>query len=931
MTVNAHPVEQAIKKYGSDHNRVFVFPSDIASSLWQEAALDILGTTTVPNYRFIAWDRFKEAAIQANVPDRRPVSTEIRSLYTLDLAERNKTDTIFTHLIPGDWKESGSIFSQWLISILPQLAFWDSRTTKDRTAQEDGEDADLHRLFVDYSAFLDRHMLFEPAWQRPPLRDTGKTYSIFFMEAIEDFAEYADILRSSPFIELLPIPPAKDQAIHVFPTVRDEIRGLALSIETLLDDGIPATDIAVSIPDPDTIEPYITREFALRSIPYEYRSGQPLGSHPAGRLFSLAGSCTASSWAFAQVKALLLNRLIPWKEEALAEDLIDFGIRNHCVISWQEGDKQLDVWEEAFKSPASGRASDWRVHSWYRSLRKSLDAMTEASTFRDIRTRYFAFRDEFLDMSRLSTQADAVIARCIEELTALSALETVYPDLVPQRPWSFFIATLERKKYVPQRGDAGVSVFPWRVAAGTPFPHHFIINAGQHTASVTYRDLPFLRQDKRMKLGAGDTEASSDFFRLYTLGPRTDRSSRTVCFSTSIKTMTGYNTPHSWFVTEIPASSDSTIPGGKAVRDPFTDEREFFRGGKPFHRLYPVQSGGFSAWRARSASPGWDWLTDTPGDALQAGDIIRNLLQTRKMKEGRLRISQSDLKDFTYCPAYWFLSRLLRIEEERGDAELMNERHLGILYHEILASVYVRIRETDGAFMSANLEMYVRFAEEEALKAALSHAEFRGPLAAPLISMLAGRMAGGIAKILELDARYLDGFIPEILEGDLSVTGDRWILAGKIDRISVRQSDGMRILIDYKTAGTAKNDDYLIDEEQSDISDFQIPMYIYLAENSPDSPALHKKIEHAAFVSIRDAKFTTIVTDGTLLPASKTRVKPVERPAFESAMESFLRAAEEFAHSTRKVDFRRPEDMDLSICAACAFNRICRSTYKVAP
>lgn len=929
--MNAHPVEQAIKKYGSDHNRVFVFPSDIASSLWQEAALDILGTGTVPNYRFIAWDRFKEAAIQANVPDRRPVSTEIRSLYALDLAERNKADNIFTHLIPGDWKESGSVFSQWIVSILPQLAFWDSRTKGKGATREDGEDADLRRLFIDYSAFLDRHRLFEPAWQRPPLRDTGKTYSIFFMEAIEDFAEYADILRSSPFIELVPIPPAEDQAIHVFPTVRDEIRGLALSIEHLLDDGIPATDIAVSIPDPDTIEPYITREFALRSIPFEYRAGQPLGSHPAGRFFSLAGGCTASSWAFARVKALLLNRLIPWKEETLAEDLIDFGIRNHCVISWKEGDRQLDVWEEAFKAPASGRASDWRVRSWYRSLRKSLDAMTEACSFRDIRARYFAFRDEFLDMSRLSAQADAVIARCIEELTALSALETAYPDLVPQRPWSFFIATLERKKYVPQRGDAGVSIFPWRVAAGTPFPHHFIVNAGQHAASVTYRDLSFLRQDKRMSLGAGDTEVSDDFFRLYTLGPRTDRKSRAVCFSTSIKTMTGYNTPHSWFVTEIPASSDSTIPGGKAARDPFSGEREFFRGGQPFRSLYPVQSDSFSVWRERSAHTGWDWLTDAPGDAQRAAHTIRDLLQTRKMKEGRLRISQSDLKDFIYCPAYWFLSRLLRIEEERGDAELMNERHLGILYHEILASVYARIRETDGAFKSVNLDAYRRFAEEEALKAAMSHAEFRGPLAAPLITMLAGRMAGGVEKILELDAHCLDGFLPEILEGNFSVTGDRWILSGQIDRISVRQSDGVRILIDYKTAGTAKNDDYLIDEEQTDISDFQIPMYIHLAEHSADSPALNKRIEHAAFVSIRDAKFTTIVTDGTLLPASRTRVKPVERTAFESAMDSFSRAVEEFARSTGTLDFRRPEDMDLSVCAACAFNRICRSTYKVAP
>jgi hypothetical protein len=43
-----NPVEDAIRKEGTDPSVVFVFPSDIAASLWLEAALGILGGEPCP-------------------------------------------------------------------------------------------------------------------------------------------------------------------------------------------------------------------------------------------------------------------------------------------------------------------------------------------------------------------------------------------------------------------------------------------------------------------------------------------------------------------------------------------------------------------------------------------------------------------------------------------------------------------------------------------------------------------------------------------------------------------------------------------------------------------------------------------------------------------------------------------------------------------
>lgn len=929
--MNENVISRKIRQCGADGSVVFVFPSDVAARLWLEESLDLTGAGTMPSQRFVAWDRFKEEAVQATVAGKSPVSSVIRKMYALDLAKRNAAEPLFDALIPLGHASEGAIFAPWIARVLPQLEIWERKSTKGRVrADDDAESNDLAKLKNDYAQFLEAHKLFEPSWQRPPLRDTGKRYVIFFPEAIEDYSEYAALLGPANFVETVPIGAGEMNAAGADDTLslfddsaelfsyensRHEITALALEIEKLLRGGTAPERIAVSVPDLETVEPYLVRELSLRGIPFEYRAGFPLGNLPAGRLFSLIADCISTGFSFASMKAILLDRAIPWKNREMTSGLVSFGIRNHCVSSWSENGKTVDVWEEAFRTPNDGEAADWRLAEFWKALSRSMRQMTAAENFTGIRKQYFAFREKFLDMEALAAEDDAVLARCVEELNALAALEGRYGPYIPPKAFNFFTAALSDKKYVAQRAHGGVSVFPYRVAAGTPFDHHFVIDASQDSATVVYSQLAFLRQDRRRALNLLDTDASEAFFSIYReCGAR---------FSFAERSFGGYRTPHGFF---------RSIAQAKIDGDPYAMERDWFATGGAFagrafpDRVYPAQKDGEAAWTAPRNAENFSYLRDAFGESL---DALNLRIAKRQMDADNVRVSQTDLALFSGCRSRWFLSRLLAIQSETADAELLNERNLGILYHDVLKRLYENIRTADGAFNARHLENYKETARALVESAAAEHAEFKGPIAEPLIESLVNRITDGIAGILERDAATLDGFIPDFLENDIAFSNDGIRYYGKIDRISRQPSDNQTVLIDYKSGRVPSPNVYKTDAN-GEISDFQIPMYVHLAESSPESPYKGKQIEFAWFAGIQDGDWRPIINDNEEIKHGAKRGM-LTRKEFEPAMESFRKATTCFKAAVLARDFIRPGNLPASECFSCDYRKICRFTYAVRP
>lgn len=944
----SNPIESIILQHGANDKVIFVFPSDIAASLWLEKALDITKRNTLPSDRFIAWDRFKEQAMQASAQNLQAVSKIIRKLYAQNIAEKNAqaTSPFFTDLIQKEYAAESLNFAPWIARILPQLSLLKNKIDKAHNAalphkhnlvgSNNAMCKDLLFLSDDYEKFLLDHDLFEPSWQRPLLKDEGLQFFILFPEAIEDYAEYASILAQAQFITNISTPvfiaEPKDRP-KLFQTSREELRACALQIEALISKGVPLEHIAISVPKLETFGPYLTKELFLRGIPFEYRAGIELGKHSAGRLFALIESCVNSNFAFSDAKALLLNQLIPWKGPE-GEQLIEFGIRNHCVTSWTDKGKFVDVWDEAFKTPTKGEKGDDHLKEWFKLLKKDLQAMVRADSFSNARIAYILFREHFLDMAQLDERDDAVIARCIEELKNLCSLEKEFSFIMPKKPWSFFVKHLNETSYVPQRTQSGISIFPYRVAAGIPFPFHFVLNASMEDASVSYRELSFLREDLRDEFRAFDTDASSTFFSLYHCSPLTsgyaDFSANVgVSFSVSAQTFLGYSTMHSFFMQNSNGveSQDTLEDSVSFSEDPYLAERDWLLGKREFpQRLYPLQKKSFFAYQSYENGP----ITSYLYQPLLSSTPLLQFALLKKHYENKLpKISATSLNNFSFCNSYWFLNSVLTITEDESDASLPNERNLGNVYHSVLHKVYERIKKTDQSFKSANLETYIQWAKEFSEQSTAAESEFSGPLAAPLLESLSKRVAEGVSEMLKLDASLLDGFIPEILEQWFSFEYNNKYFVGKIDRISRRATDNELVLIDYKS-GRVPTKSLYTPNELGLLGDYQMPMYLFIVEQDPKTTYKHDDIQHAWYGNIKTSKYNRILSDPNEIPVG-SREKVLTREEFKPCEEAFNKMCSIFVQALSDYNFTRPPHLSYSSCATCSYNKICRILYSVRP
>jgi hypothetical protein len=807
----------------SDQKACFVFPSETAASLWARKALELTGTRSLARERFLAWDRFKEAAVRAEKKDYDPVSLVIRKLFVEKLIAENaeliqkaapQSGLPFRSLIPPRHAAGGHIFASSIAALLPSLKLLEDRQRLYRRAKGDDEDDDFAALKKAYEAFLERHRLFEPAWEKPPLKDRQHEYYLFFPEAMEDFAEYEALLSAEPNIHIIGLERnPKPETLEYYHSARAELRSMVLSIlEFHEKEHIPYEDMAISVPGLEDMEHYLIRELELYNIPFHRRSGRALSAYGAGRLFPLLQNCAGENFSFSSLKALLFNGQIPWKQPEINRELIEFGIRNNCVSAFTDRGRTVDVWTEAFK----GNRYASSLGTYYEKLKKDIKAICGAKTFTALRRHYFAFRGTgetpgetlgrkagqeagnyagagFLSFDPLFCPAEtyAVLARCIEELSALIELEENYSAYMPASPYRFFLSVLDEKQYVLKQSGGGVNIFPYRVAAASPFRCHFVLNVSQSKGTVLYRPLRFLRQDKRKLLGLGDSDASAVFFSLYRSGLENSH----LRFSAAEETFSGWTIAHSFF-----AGSAVTPP--PLPFDPFAAERDWWAKkdtGFP-ERLFPVQKKSFELWReALDGEPPdkFNMLKAPFSAGTQSGLMTKRVNETQTDGD-ELKVSATDLNKFYACKTKFALEKFFRLEPFSLEAILLDDTSRGILYHEILRRLFSRIRDEDGAFLPDRLDLYRQWALEFAGETAKSRPEFRGPLAAPILASQAGAMAKAVAKLLAAEVLRFPFYKIKILEEFFECKTNSAALRGKLDRVSVAPEGGA-FIIDYKT------------------------------------------------------------------------------------------------------------------------------------
>ncbi|MDR1987104.1 MAG: PD-(D/E)XK nuclease family protein [Treponema sp.] len=977
-------IEMILSENSAHSQRLFVFPSEIASSRWVDRVLQDSSCGTRAMDQFITWDTFKQEALRSQQQDKEPVPPVLRKIFVTRLIAENAAQVTrgeapwFSSLIPQEYASIAGRLASWFTAMLPELGAWfakktgtplgQHRGTKPRSEPWDSIDDDLYTLTIQYRQFLNDHRCFEPAWETPPFDTQGNQCFIFFPEILSDFKRYQELLENTGQITLVRIPdsvPERQEPKTFFYTnSRNEITEAALFIRALVEtEGVPWESIAVSVPDMEHYEPYLLREFTNRNIPVVSGMGKPVASYPGGQLFPAIEACVSRGFSFDALANLLLNSHLPWKDPETIAQLMDFGIKNNCICSWEEEEEGeegpktiIDAWEDAFAAFSASREE--RARLWYYGLKKGILALYRASSFGELLQEYYRFRERFFDMEQCLPKTNALLARCVTELLSIATLEKTFPDVPVANPFCFFVKHLKETWYLAQERDSGLRVFPYRSAAAAPFDWHIVIGATQKDLSILFSHFGFLPAGKRVQLGITDQDASEAFIRLYTLNGR-----KGTAFFCAQHTFSGYALPHSSLkVPKEPKIGYGASPPGRG--DLFREEQEFYHAqqGSPDKArfpqyLYTVQKEGFDAWYARRFP-----LRKPESLETMQRPTLQGLIQERYCQslDGSrvLRVSASVLESYYRCALYWLFDRVLGLARVRMETTLMAEHILGTVYHQVLDGFFKRVKTTGGVLaplVQGKLpEAYQRFLEQSVGEVFCfsREADFFSGAA---MSALTRRLLQAQQRVVQEQAacfltsflRYFTGFRVLGSEKQLNYrTGiDPYLLTGTIDCIlEDLRDDGVSagsgdaadtgVIVDFKLRNPPHRNRCTGKGPQG-LENFQLPLYLTLAEKNGIPP-----IHRALFFSMIPPKPQVIfgmiqdqtVPEGKKIPYRQgDRIERTDTPedTFHQILHEFDCKVRQYASEAVSGNFSTFSTSETK-CFSCPWHTLCRTGYIVA-
>ena len=914
--------------------------------------------------RFIAWDVFKQNSIKSKVQNKKSIPSALRKIFVSRLVRENAQaveegkEPVFSSLIRRQWAGGAARFSPWLTELLPQLGAWFSKTfslgidsilssAQNAVSELEGDDRDLFALALHYAQFLQAHGLFEPAWETPPFNDEGIECFIFFPESLSDYSEYRELLAASSHVKTISASNTENQKSDAFfyTNSRSEITEAALYIRALNEKKeIDWDSIAVCIPDTENYEPYLLREFSNRNIPFVKRSSKPLTDYPAGQFFLSILDCTSQDFSFSALTSLILNRNLPWKDTSQIDSLVDFGINNNCISSWvEEKDaekKIINVWEDAFENPYRG--IDLAARRFFNDLRRRVRDLRTSTSFAELRRQYFIFRERFFDMDNCSAETDLVLSRCISELMYLTEIEKDFPDAPAVDPFLFFSEYIGEVNYLAQQKSSGVNILPYRTAACAPFDCHIILGAGQENLSVVFSRLDFLPRKKRESLGVFDEDASMAFINLHKFNSLVN-----AAFFCSEQTFSGFTIPHSKIGS--PSEPKENYSCDPELREKFGEDyyrmENYITDNRGQIKLHKNQIDGFERWKERRKykdSLKMKWKADN-----KLLELIRKKYAGDLQFPGKYRVSSSSLQPYFQCSLKWLYERVLAIENVQMEANLMAENVAGMVYHAALNLFFTKIMESKKALLKPDysdrgpsLPDDYRDLLQDSVNAIFSAFPLIQPGEKPEMSSLTARLlrAGKRHFLFNLEnciANFLSLFAGCRVAGCETVYNaqrDTFFLNGKLDCIlEAPPEEGTakkHIIIDFKMGNPPKRADCTTGEENS-LSDFQLPMYITLAEENKNI-----EVHTALFYSIINHNPEVII--GTVEDVN-TKVtipkKEDDRILYKSKMynrifDEFNQRTRQFADEIAAGNFSVFQS-EYSECKVCEYNRICRTVYVI--
>lgn len=907
-------IEKTLLNYLKDKTYYFIFPTQLAADLWQDRIIQISDIKAVASERFIAWDKFKAESIKSKHQDKTAIPSTMRKVFASTLIQKNANSPFLQSLIIPEYAKTAGGFVNWITNLLPSLSLWKKYFEKNAETPDE-QDSDLQKLYDLYKAFLDENKLFDPAWETPPFEPDGRKYFIFYPEILSDYAEYETILKESPDITIINLEEketAKPDVI-LFSNSRIEIKNIANYIRKAhYEKNIPWTQIAISIPNIETYGPYIERELSLLEIPHILRNATPLASTGAGNLFTSLLECYSTDFAYDSLKSLLLNTELPWNCKEAISQLLDFGQKNHCICSFEENGNKIDVWEESFRL----NPHEELAFALYKNLKKNITAIVTADSFSKISENYFIFKNLFFDETNFSKRTDLILSRCIIELGGLIDLEKSYNFSLPNA-FSFFTDYLNDVQYLENKPDLGVNLLPYKTGACVPYACHILIDSSQASLSVIYKQLSFLREDKRQKLlRREDSNITQKFIRLYSLHSTV----QPAYFTAAVKTFDSYAQTSS-YLNEIDFTENKSQEELYGT-NPYIIEKNWLLDQDNFpSQITNTEKISFNNWIS---------YQDAKNDEQ---NVLSNLIED--LNKRKIEISQTQLNLFYECPRKWLFQYAPKLSEEDNSAELVDKFLIGNINHKVFENYFIALKKL-------NLPIHTEFNSEtnegalpENYRLILSQSidkAINNPKNNPYLQMqllqTTKNTFDNLYESVHLFSKIFEGCKVISTEDEYVYEPEdkNYILKGRIDCLLQNPVSKEYFLVDFKASakGIPDKNMYFI-EDECPKPDFQIPMYVDILKYSQNI-----KISNAAFYNVSNSECVSVF--GTEL-ARRMGVNPdtvKDLTGFEPTINKVHEFIDNFADSIYKGNFNiNPDVTDFQTCSACAFKAICRRTFIV--
>ncbi|MFW5742464.1 MAG: PD-(D/E)XK nuclease family protein [Spirochaetota bacterium] len=897
-----------------DEGATVVLPSELAAEFWRREVVRSGMRAAIREDLIVSWDRFKEQAFDLRT-DRMPANRTARAVFVDRLIAENAAAPFLRRLIPPPSAAQADGFRAHIARSLPALAqahLLDALLEGNELAAESGGQvaglgallADLSEIERRYTAFLDEHGLFEPAWLERAPAYRGGDHFLVMPGLAEDFPEFEAALAGVPRVGI----PRGDEKplpeLQQYPDSRAELESTLGAIAALLDAGTPPESIVLTVCDLESVRPRLEQAARLANVPIDVRQGLPLGGSAPGRFFAAMADVVSSGFGLDALKRLLLNRAVPWRDPAVNARLIVAGAGAGCLGGRDRPDPR---WRRVPSGPERALID---------LLVGQLPGFTRARSATDLLAAWRRMRERLIDPDGWAPQDEMLLQRCIVVLGELAEFEQRHGMRIGS-PYRFWIDSLREHLYVPRSDDRGVVVLPYRVGAAVCPEHHFVIGASNVASRVRIARYPFLTEAEREKLGdpVADRDLSEAFARAYAV------SGATVRVSCSRTTWDGPALPPGEYVAA--GRLGEPVPHASPFA-PWRREELFLD--EPAKRVYRLQRDGAAAY-TRGAPPAG--RVDLTAHALTHDDLIDGVLaaQRHRRKPDLLSLSASDVQSFRACPFSYLFTRGLGVCELDYRVDPDCAANIGSLYHDTLETFYGELHAAGERFDPSRREEYLRRLLEIFGERSRSAPGMVPAFVYAALEPLAARV---FAELLGNDEKLIAGHRIEQIEAweDRPDLATGVYLVGRIDRVT-RGPDGALTLVDYKKRATAtqkeqhggSKDATGVTElpreeraaERERIRSVQIPFYIRLLE------ATGEHVGTAAYYTLEEGKLVNVASDD---PTTGKTVMSRER------MNEVLVLLDDIVREiTERIvagDYACGEG-----CDGCAFRGLCRTKFVV--